>query len=188
MNSVETNGRHVFVSSGGKALSVGIVAYASEEVSERLPPMLCTGGKLDVETKAGAAGTVEDQTYSLHAVAGRRNVRSRYSKLLWDGAFAACRVSGPAPSEADDCVLNRRQVFTDEAVLDQHPFLMDRFPLELVRPDAPPRRRGGRTGELDGDVHVLAAGERGSAHLGGFSVSVEVQTRYRQRHGGGQDT
>ena len=75
VNSVETNGCHVFVSTGRKALSVGIVAYVSPEESERLTPMLCTDGKLDAETKACTAGTVDGETYSLHAVAGRWNVR-----------------------------------------------------------------------------------------------------------------
>ncbi|MDX8149513.1 hypothetical protein SK854_45840 [Lentzea sp. BCCO 10_0061] len=75
VNSVETNGCQVFVSTGRKALNVGIVAYASAEESERLTPMLCTDGKLDAETKACTAGTVDGETYSLHAVAGRWNVR-----------------------------------------------------------------------------------------------------------------
>ncbi|MFD4636306.1 hypothetical protein ACFWN2_03260 [Lentzea sp. NPDC058436] len=75
VNGVDADGCQVFVSTGRKALSVGIVAYPSPEESERLTPMLCTDGKLDVETKACTAGTVEGQTYSLHAVAGRWNVR-----------------------------------------------------------------------------------------------------------------
>ncbi|MFI6095121.1 hypothetical protein ACIA8G_06205 [Lentzea sp. NPDC051213] len=43
--------------------------------------MLCTGGKLDAETKACTAGTVDDKTYSLHAVAGRWNVRVSVSEV-----------------------------------------------------------------------------------------------------------
>ncbi|WP_143086991.1 hypothetical protein [Lentzea flaviverrucosa] len=74
VNSPETNGCHVFVSTGRKALSMGLVAYSSPEESERLTPMLCTGGELDAETKACTAGTVDDETYSLHAVAGRWSV------------------------------------------------------------------------------------------------------------------
>ncbi|WP_439655961.1 hypothetical protein ACSHWB_26395 [Lentzea sp. HUAS TT2] len=55
---------------------MGTVAYASAEESERLTPMLCTGGRLDVETKACTTGAVDGETYSLHAVAGRWNVRA----------------------------------------------------------------------------------------------------------------
>lgn len=75
VNLVEANGCHVFVSTGRQALSMGLVAYSSPEESERLTPMLCASGELDAETKACTAGTADDKTYSLHAVAGRWNVR-----------------------------------------------------------------------------------------------------------------
>ena len=75
VSSPETNGCHVFVSTGRKALSMGLGAYASPEESERLTPMLCASGKLDAETKACTADAVDDEEYSLHAVAGRWNVR-----------------------------------------------------------------------------------------------------------------
>jgi hypothetical protein len=75
VNAVETNGCHVFVSTGRKALSVGIVAYPSPEESERLTPMLCTSGELDAGTKACTVHTGDVKSYSPHAVAGWWNVR-----------------------------------------------------------------------------------------------------------------
>jgi hypothetical protein len=65
----------VFVSTGKKVLTLGLVAYASQEESERLTPMLCTSGVLDPQTKSCEAGQPGDGALSVHAVAGRWNVR-----------------------------------------------------------------------------------------------------------------
>ncbi|MET9230012.1 hypothetical protein [Lentzea sp. NPDC003310] len=74
VNLVEVDGCHVFVTTGKKAISVGIVAYPSPEESERLTPMLCTSGVLDAKTKSCEAGA-PDGELSVHAVAGKWNVR-----------------------------------------------------------------------------------------------------------------
>lgn len=65
----------VFVSTGQKVLSLGLVAYTSQEESERLTPMLCASGVLDSKTKSCEAGQPGDGGLSVHAVAGRWNVR-----------------------------------------------------------------------------------------------------------------
>ncbi|WP_093588463.1 hypothetical protein [Lentzea waywayandensis] len=81
VNSVETNGCQVFVSTGKQVLSLGLVAYASQEESERLTPMLCASGVLDSETKSCEAGQPGDEGLSVHAVAGRWNVRVHVYEL-----------------------------------------------------------------------------------------------------------
>ncbi|WP_144065790.1 hypothetical protein [Lentzea albidocapillata] len=75
VNSEEADSCQVFVSTGKKILSLGLGAYASQEESERLTPMLCTSGVLDSETKSCEAGQPGDVGLSVHAVAGRWNVR-----------------------------------------------------------------------------------------------------------------
>ncbi|WP_330277852.1 hypothetical protein OG205_20560 [Lentzea sp. NBC_00516] len=81
VNSAEANSCQVFVSTGKKVLSLGLVAYASQEESERLTPMLCTSGVLDSETKSCEAGQSGDGELSVHAVAGRWNVRVHVYEL-----------------------------------------------------------------------------------------------------------
>lgn len=65
----------VSVSDGREVLSLGLVAYASQEESERLTPMLCTSGALDPGTKSCKASEPSGGGLSVHAVAGRWNVR-----------------------------------------------------------------------------------------------------------------
>ncbi|WP_330276230.1 hypothetical protein OG205_11710 [Lentzea sp. NBC_00516] len=69
------------VSTGKQVLSLGIVAYASQEESERLTPMLCASGVLDSATKSCEAGQPGDEGLSVHAVAGRWNVRVHVYEL-----------------------------------------------------------------------------------------------------------
>ncbi|WP_090069508.1 hypothetical protein [Lentzea flaviverrucosa] len=86
VNSEEADSCQVFVSTGKKVLSPGLVAYASQEESERLTPMLCTSGLLDSATKSCEVSRSKDQELSVHAVAGRWNVRvSVYDVPVNDG-------------------------------------------------------------------------------------------------------
>lgn len=75
VSSEEADSCQVFVSTGQKVLGLGLVAYASQEEAERLTPMLCTSGVLDSKTKSCEAGQPGEGGLSVHAVAGRWNVR-----------------------------------------------------------------------------------------------------------------
>ncbi|WP_086668931.1 hypothetical protein [Lentzea kentuckyensis] len=75
VSAEEADSCQVFVSTGQKVLGLGLVAYASQEESERLTPMLCTSGVLDSKTKSCEAGQPGEGGLAVHAVAGRWNVR-----------------------------------------------------------------------------------------------------------------
>ncbi|MFD4669956.1 hypothetical protein ACFWNN_09485 [Lentzea sp. NPDC058450] len=89
VNSEVPDSCQVFVSTGKKVLGLGLVAYASEEESERLTPMLCTSGVLDAKTKSCEAGPPGEGGLSVHAVAGRWNVRISVSEVPIDDEIKA---------------------------------------------------------------------------------------------------
>ncbi|SDF43819.1 hypothetical protein SAMN05216553_101640 [Lentzea fradiae] len=89
VESAGPDGCRVFVSTGQMVLSLGLVAYPSQEESERLTPMLCASGTLDPETRSCEAGQPDSKELSVHAVAGRWNVRVHVYEVPVDDEIKA---------------------------------------------------------------------------------------------------
>ncbi|MGI5498981.1 hypothetical protein [Lentzea sp. CA-135723] len=89
VGSAEPDSCEVFVSTGKKVLALGLLAHASQEESERLTPMLCTSGVLDAKTRSCEATPPGEGGLSVHAVAGRWNVRVQVSEVQIDDEIKA---------------------------------------------------------------------------------------------------
>ncbi|MDT7786398.1 MAG: hypothetical protein QOF58_4817 [Pseudonocardiales bacterium] len=86
----------VSVRDGRDVLSVGVVEYQSPEQAEDLVPKLCPSGVLEAD-KWCTASSPGSETYEVHGVAGRREVRVKVYEL-------------PVNDEVKDAV---RQIITD---------------------------------------------------------------------------